>query len=164
MIEFVVVTLPFTCWHEGNLYLPFCLFAETRVASTKVPPACSSQDFANESDSHTFLFATRVRRGRVEMNDVFTSFLKSAYAMTCCPLRSVPTSTFEAVRQLFPEAFSTPVSSLVSSRVPGLLSQVATSFELLFTSSLRMGCCCCTSQLLFERNLGSWSWCCEPSE
>ena len=65
----------------------------------------------------------------------------------------VLTSTLEAVRQLFSDAFSTPVAFLVWPRVPALLSRI---LVLLLTSSLRMGCyCCCTCQLLLRVTLGA---------
>ena len=90
--------------------------------------------------------------------------------MTSCPLNSVPTSTFEAVRQLLPEAFSIPLASLDSSRDPALLSQVETSCdELLFfciflANGLLLLLLLLHKPIAFERNLGSWPWSCDPFE
>ena len=55
--EFVLVLL--TCVYLLVLFL----FPGTLVSSIMVPPACSSQDFVNGSDSHTFLFAIAVHCG-----------------------------------------------------------------------------------------------------
>ena len=61
----------------------------------------------------------------------------------------------------FLDGMSTSVAFFVSSRTPALLSQVACCFQLLlFTPSLRVGCCgccccCCVSQLLFNVTLGA---------
>ena len=132
---------------------------ESRFSSTQSAPHCTAWFFTEYHMS--FARSSRIQIlfdpiFTLSISWVFASFFKSASVVTSCPLRSVPTSTFEAVRQLFPEAFSTPVASLVPSRDLALLSQVAPSFELLFTYSLRMGCCCCTSQSLLSVTLGAW--------
>ena len=86
---------------------------------------------------------------------LFASLFENASVMTSCSLRWVPTSTFETVRLMFPTAISTSVAFFVSSRTPALLSQIATSFEMLSTPSMRVSCCCCVSQLLFNVTFGA---------
>ena len=56
---------------------------------------------------------------------------------------------------LFPVPVVKPLTSLVPSRVPYWVSHFATTFEVLVTTSLQIGCCCCTSQLLFSVTLGA---------
>ena len=102
----------------------------------------------------------------LSVSGVFASFFKGASGVTSCQLRSIPTSTSEPVRQMFPEVFPTPVASLVSSSVPALLSQVTCCFEFFFYVFLANGLLplLLHKPIAFERNLWSWPWSCEPFE
>ena len=93
--------------------------------------------------------------------DILSIRLENASVITSCPLRRVPTSTFEPARTSFLSAISTSSAFFVSSRTLALLSQVACYFHMLLTLSSRVGCCgcccccCCVSQLLFNVTLGA---------
>ena len=95
---------------------------------------------------------------------IFASSCKIASWEFFCTRRSMSTSCFCSTfgsgsctncPGLFPVPVVKPLTSLVPSRVPYWVSHFATTFEVLVTTSLQIGCCCCTSQLLFSVTLGA---------
>ena len=80
------------------------LLPETRVASTKIPPDSSSQNFVNEPDSHTFLFAMTVCSVIILQPVPYRSKISLTF-------RSTPSCLSRLVVMLLPRirtAFTTP--------------------------------------------------------